>query len=154
MTRGEAVRAQEARALEHSERALDFRKAGATFRQIGAALGLSHEAARQAYHRAIRLTVQTLTQAAAEEVALFRSRLDTYRARLWAQLVGTPGPNPEDARAIIAALMRVDESERRLIGVDAERGSSSGPGENPVVLETKVLVIGAPPAVPEIKRPP
>jgi hypothetical protein len=106
-----------ARADRHTESAhrraqvLTARLAGATFEQIGRSLGITRQRAHQLYLDAMRQTVQEPAEQLRE---LEAARLDHLQARL-TPLLGQPGQVIPAA----LALLKVQESRRRLFGLDA-----------------------------------
>lgn len=104
-TRPEKVRAT----LETQRRAAELRAAGATFREIGQALGIDHTWARA-------LVVQALTEATYENATLMRrqegQRLDRLQRAAWGKAIGG------DLKAI-DTVRRLMERRAALYGLDA-----------------------------------
>jgi hypothetical protein len=95
--------------FEQQRKALAYRAAGYTYREIGKALDCDHTWARQ-------LCITALTEERAEDVSELRDaaghRLDQLRRAAW------PAAMNGDIRAITAVL-RVEERYARLFGLDA-----------------------------------
>lgn len=95
--------------FEKQRKAVAYRAAGYTYREIGKALSISHVNARQ-------LCIEALVEERAESVAELRDqaghRLDQLRRAAW------PAAMNGDVRAITACL-RIEERYARLFGLDA-----------------------------------
>jgi hypothetical protein len=99
-------------AAERPIRAFELRKQGYSYREIGAALGVSHKTAHEDVQRVLA-ELATLRQAsAAEYVDLELERLDMAQQALAVHLeTGDP--------QIINSWVKVSESRRKLLGLDA-----------------------------------
>ena len=93
-------------------KAIELRKAGLTYEQIGAAVGISHEGARKAVLRVLsRLVAFTHEEATAlREIQLLR--INDMRKSVWAQA-------RTGHLASIDRVIRLDEREAKLTGIDA-----------------------------------
>jgi hypothetical protein len=123
-------------AAERRTKALELRKQGKSFGQIGAEMGVSEQRA----HALVTQELQRLNQHRSEEAAavcrLEVERLDEMFAGLWAQARQGDGPAIDRALAIMARrakLLGLEAAEkhqvsgqvttvRRYIGVDVEGG--------------------------------
>ncbi|HKV25618.1 MAG TPA: hypothetical protein VJN93_13575 [Candidatus Acidoferrum sp.] len=111
--------------------ALDLRAAGATYRQIGEALGVSKPRA----FKIVRLALDELIQHNQETVERVRQlelvRLDRYRLAL--------DPRKSDPR-VADTLIRISERVAKLHGIDApQRIEASGPGGVPIQTQEESL---------------
>ena len=103
---------QEEVAAERRLKALDLRKVGCSYRQIGTALKVSHEQARQDVMEALA-ALNALSLASADELrALEIERLDMAAYAIQAAV------RLGDVKAI-NAWVRLSESRRKLLGLDA-----------------------------------
>jgi hypothetical protein len=90
--------------------ALRLRRAGASFRAVGDALGVSHtQAQRLVEHGLARIATPDAIELRAAELALLDELQQALRPR-WAN--GDP--------AAISAAVRLSESRRKLLGIDAD----------------------------------
>jgi hypothetical protein len=120
-------------AAERDARALELRADGLSFRQIGQQLGCSSTTAfrrvergldrtlREPADRVRALELHRLDQALAHTVAVLRARhvvIQGGRAVL-DPTTGQPYPDHGPALAAIDRLLRISESRRRLLGLDA-----------------------------------
>lgn len=100
-----------ARRIEQAERraqALELRKAGATYEQIGAKLGITNQAA----HRLVSRGLAALGKEAAEDVlALELSRLDGLLMAMWPQA-------RRGNHGAVDRVLRIMERRARLLGLD------------------------------------
>jgi len=116
---------------ERDAEAARLRARGQSYRAIGEALGISQGSAHDAVQRALRATV---AEAAADARALELERLDAlYEAAMAVlerehvtvsngkviRLNGEPLPDDAPVLAAIDRLLRVSESRRKLLGLDA-----------------------------------
>lgn len=116
------------RAREREKKALELRKAGATYAQIAEKLGYSDP--KSAWHAVMR-ALDRLPREDAEKVRrLELSRLDTIALRLWRKIV-----EEGDIQAVNAYL-RVMERRARYLGLDApEKKALTDPsGKKPLRL--------------------
>jgi hypothetical protein len=74
------------RARERDARALELRAAGLAFDAIGAKLGVTGEAARQAVNRALGASAALIAERAEELRALEAERLDRAAAAIWPEV--------------------------------------------------------------------
>lgn len=146
---------RDARHVPRQLAAFQLRRDGLNYRQIGAQLGISYQAA----HKLVTKYMETLRTDLDELVADVRrmelERLDAIYARLWQDLqldqeggpleaTGQPGTNtavPSELpqRRIplssndVSALLRVMQRRAKLLGLDApEKIEASGPGGKPL----------------------
>ena len=99
-------------AAEREGQALELRKAGKTFAEIGADLGITKEGARQAVYRALGDLAESNLEAAAALRALESERLDKLLAAVW------PAATAGDLDAVDRAL-KIAARRARLCGLDA-----------------------------------
>lgn len=98
---------------ENRARAVELRKAGATYEQIGQQLGITKQSAHEAVTAAMRETAQTTAETAADVIQLELARLDQMLTGLWAQArQGVP--------VAVDRVLRIMERRARLLGLDAE----------------------------------
>jgi hypothetical protein len=105
-------RTREAAAARRRE-VWDLRLAGASFRQIGARFGVSAPQIHRDCRDVLARVVEETKQGAAEWVAMECARLDRLLMGVW------KGAINGDVPSAVAAL-RICESRRRLLGLDAE----------------------------------
>ena len=99
-------------AAERRARALELRKSGATFEEIGAEIGISAQAAHKVVWRALT-DMNTLAEGEAAELrGLELARLDALLAAVWTE--ATSGNLPAVDRAL-----KIGERRARLLGLDA-----------------------------------
>lgn len=99
-------------ARERESRAMDMRKAGATYDQIGERLGISKVGAFKAVKRVLERTAKTTTEAADDVRRIELERIDAMLLGLWK--AATNG----DARAVDSS-MRLSKRRSELLGLDA-----------------------------------
>lgn len=110
---------------ERQGKALELRKAGATYAQIAEAVGYAHE---QSAYKAVRKAMQAIVQEPSEELALLQQeRLNHMLVILWPRIQGG-----EDT-AINTAL-RVMERMDRLAGLDSGTGNLTINSQSNVVI--------------------
>jgi hypothetical protein len=111
---------------ERATRALDLRKAGTTYREIGRELGCSEQRAHQIVTEELQRLNARRGEAAAEVCRLELERLDAMLAGLW------PKAKKGDARAV-EKVLAVMARRAKLLGLDApERRELTGKGGGPV----------------------
>ena len=108
-------------AADRRHRALEMRKSGASYRAIGAQLGVSEKTAHQDVQQALA-SLAELEQSSADELRTMElMRLDMAALALAPKLkTGDP--------AIVGAWVRISESRRKLLGLDMQPGG--GPATN------------------------
>ena len=123
------------------QKALDLRISGARYRQIGAALGVSHNQA----HRDVTEALDELAQANQAKAGQLRDieleRCEKLTIALWAKV------KDGDAQAITAAV-RVMERRARLLGLDAptKTALTDPSGEAPFTSIHRVIIDRGEPA--------
>ena len=115
--RPDSTRAVNATARENAWRALELRKAGRTYRQIAARLQCSLGAAHKYVSSALAQLRGEVQESARELRELEIERLDDLERRLRARL--KPGCSEADCARLALAILRVSESRRKLLGLDA-----------------------------------
>lgn len=107
-----------ARGQETKYRAVELRKAGATYQQIGDQLGITKQSAHEAVTAAMRETAQATAETAADVIQLELARLDQMLTGLWGQArQGVP--------VAVDRVLRIMERRARLLGLDAEGPATS-----------------------------
>jgi hypothetical protein len=107
---------QSEQAAERHVRAFELRKAGASYRQIGRKLGVSGKTAYEDVQRVLAELAEMRLASAADYVALELERLDAAQLALYQHLeTGDP--------QIVNAWVKVSESRRKLLGLDAQPGT-------------------------------
>lgn len=112
------------------QQALELRRWGATFRQIGETLGISEQAVERAVDRALRRMDLDSEPARLAVRKLEVDRLDRYLLALATKIKGG------DTTAIDRAL-RIQERRATLLGLDAPKRTQSehaGPGGDPLLV--------------------
>ena len=102
-------------ALERELQALELRKAGATYREIGNALGISDVGAAKALRRAIRKLNERTVEQAAVVRRLELERLDRMQLALWNRATDIKNP---DLKAVDRVLKIMDH-RAKLLGLYA-----------------------------------
>lgn len=98
---------------ENRARAVELRKAGATYEQIGQQLGITRQSAHAHVVEAMRQVAQETSETAADVIQLELARLDQMLTGLWAQArQGVP--------VAVDRVLRIMERRARLLGLDAE----------------------------------
>lgn len=123
MSAGNTTSAAKARKLEHQQKALELRRAGLGYVDIGARLGLgksqAHRLVKAALAECIAAVNDEATQLKAEEL----SRLDGMLTGIWA-----------DARkghlGAIEKVLKIMERRAKLLGLDAPTRHALGGDEN------------------------
>lgn len=127
MARKDAQPGKSEAAAARRVKALDLRKAGASYRQIGAQLGVSEAQAFNDVKAALD-ALNKLEIAAAEDVRrLELERLDTLTLALW--------PNAKSGKeGAIDRILKLMERRAKLLGLDAPtKQELSGPDGEPLV---------------------
>lgn len=139
------------RALERRLQAIELRKAGANYRQIGEQLGVSHTQARKDVMHCLRLTYRELATRAQRLIALEYERLE--RPMITLAKIVTEGPKTHGSRLYIDACeqwRKLSESRRRLLGLDKGRAGGGAEGEDD---DDDRTAIDVPCIVIEVGRP-
>ena len=111
-------------AHERKLRALEMRKARASYREIGAALGVSSTAAWKMVNRAL---IETVQDPADEVRKLELESLDRLESRLWADATDL---------AHVDRILKIKEYRAKLLGLYAPvRTEQSGPGGGAIQIE-------------------
>ena len=105
-------RATKVVARERELKAIELRKAGAAYEQIGRTLGITHEGARKAVLRALARIIDLTNETAETYRQLQLVRIDDMRKSVWAQA-------RSGHLAAIDRVLRLDEREARLLGLFA-----------------------------------
>lgn len=114
------------RATERTVEALELRKAGLSYRQIGERLGISAAAAHKLVSKALGELSERARDVAQETLALELERLDAMTALLWEELAKLKAleASQEGARplsrtlAVVDRLIRLTEVRARLLRLD------------------------------------
>ncbi|RVT48393.1 hypothetical protein [Rubrivivax albus] len=113
--------------LERQAKALELRRAGLGYREIGAHLGVSHTSAHKMVSQAVEATWARISDATDELKALELSRLDAMLGAVW------PAAHRGNLGAVDRAL-KIAERRARLLGLDAPaRRELTGKGGLPLV---------------------
>lgn len=128
-------------AAERQIKAFELRKAGASYRDIGAQLGVSHKTVHEDVQDVLAELAEQRLASAAEYVTLELERLDAAQLALFQHL---DSGDPQ----IVNAWVKVSESRRRLLGLDAPtKVAQTNPDGTPTdyaQLRTVVLNLLAP----------
>lgn len=103
-------------ASDRARHALGLRRRGFTFRAIARRLDVSVSTAHGYVSEALADLRREASESAAELRQIEADRLDALTLRLWKALRGS---SPGDCARLALALLRVSESRRKLIGLDA-----------------------------------
>jgi len=114
MSRGAGSKGSKRRiiAREREKRAMELRLAGATYAQIGEALGISAQAAHKAVMRALDRINEKLAEDAQKVLRLELERLDKMLLALWPQA-------QRGNQGAVDRILRIMERRARLLGLDA-----------------------------------
>lgn len=113
MARKDANPGQKEQAAERHVQAFELRKQGYSYRDIGAALGVSHKTAWEDVQRVLAELAETRLTSAAAYVDMELEHLDMAQQALHQHLeTGDP--------QIINSWVKVSESRRKLLGLDAQ----------------------------------
>jgi hypothetical protein len=113
MPRGTASRRHVSRA-ERTARALELRKAGLTFRQIGADLGVTEQRAHQVVTRELARLNAKRAEDGDTVTRLEVERLDALLATVWPKALAGDLPSFDRVLAVLAR-------RAKLLGIDAEK---------------------------------
>lgn len=116
MPRKDANRGKTENAAERHVRAFELRKQGYSYRDIGAALGVSGKTAFEDIRMVLAELAAQRLASAAEYVTLELEHLDMAQQSLYQHL---DSGDPQ----IINAWVKVSESRRKLLGLDAQPGA-------------------------------
>lgn len=112
MSSGNAFSARRVTAIQRQQRAVELRRAGYSYREIGKAIGIGTTSAHRLVTRAVVETRKAIAEDVNEMRALELSRLDALLGGLWA-----------DARrghlGAIDRVLRIMERRAKLLGLDA-----------------------------------
>lgn len=112
MARGKKSEARQINIEERRQQALDYRKAGYSYRDIGARLDVSHEQVRRDIEAALAALVDDTKDSAGQLRQLELERLDMLTKALEPMAkVGNPGA--------VNSFLRVMERRAKLLGLDA-----------------------------------
>ncbi len=103
-------------AAERRLKAIELRKCGASYRQIGRKLGVSGKTAHEDIQAVLSELSALRLASAADYVALEMERLDAAQLALYQHL---DSGDPQ----IINSWVKVSESRRKLLGLDAQPGT-------------------------------
>lgn len=113
----DATRAVNAEAREQAWRALEHRKAGLTYRQIAARLQCSLGGAHKYVTSALAELRSEVQESARDLRELEIEKLDALELRLRRRL--KPDCSDADCAKLATAILKVSESRRKLLGLDA-----------------------------------
>ena len=127
MARGKKSEARQINIEERRQQALDFRKAGYSYRDIGARLEVSHEQARRDVEAALAALVADTKGSAEQLRQLELERLDMLTKALEPMAaVGNPGA--------VNSFLRVMERRAKLLGLDKPQAVDVTTGGDKLVL--------------------
>lgn len=127
MARGKKSEARQINIEERRQQALDFRKAGYSYRDIGARLEVSHEQARRDVEAALAALVADTKDSAEQLRQLELERLDMLTKALEPMAaVGNPGA--------VNSFLRVMERRAKLLGLDKPQAVDVTTGGDKLVL--------------------
>ena len=117
------------KARERAIQALELRKAGADYRQIGVALECSPQRAHQIVSAYLNKLNKQLAEGVEDVTAMEEQRLDALFMAAW------PAAKAGDAQSIAVAL-RVMERRARMLGLDAPtKNEHTGEGGRAIAME-------------------
>ena len=122
-------------AREREHEALELRKAGATYRQIGKRLGISATSAHTRVMSALREMSELTGEKAAEVRGIELQRLDTMLLGLWSKA------RAGDVSAIDRAV-KIMQRRADMLGLDApKRSEFAGPDGTPLNFKAEVVFV-------------
>ena len=106
------------RELERS--AIQLRKAGASYEQIGQQLKVTTTEAFRAVERAVRRVTRECRTDAEDVRALELERLDTLQMHLWKQVTaqGADAQPPEIVQGAVDKILKIQDRRQKLLGID------------------------------------
>lgn len=113
MSREPQASARRVQGAENKQRALELRKAGATYEQIGQQLGMTRQSAHKAVKTALESIAKESSEEAAEVLVLELERLDQMLTGLWVSA-------RQGNVASVDRVLRIMERRSRLLGLDAD----------------------------------
>ena len=113
----DATRAVNAAARENAWQALELRKTGQTYRQIAASLQCSLGAAHKYVTSALAELRSEAQESALDLRELEIAKLDALECHLQERL--KPGCSDADCAKLATAIVKISESRRKLLGLDA-----------------------------------
>jgi len=126
------TRAKRTVTAERRQKALEMRKAGATYMQIGNALGISNVAAHKHVMAALKVLTEKTIEDASEVLRLELERLDQLQLQLWTKA-------KQGHLGSIDRILKVMDRRAKLLGIDApEKRELTGPNGAP--LPTRLVI--------------
>lgn len=110
------MRGEQIAACERARHALDLRRKGASYRDIAHSLGVAPSTAYGYVREELDELRREVTETAAELRDVEVQRLDALTSQLFLMLDRS---NPSEGARLALALVRVSESRRQLLGLDA-----------------------------------
>lgn len=120
MARKDPNQAAKAEAEVRRVKAFELRKAGASYRAIGAALGVSEATAHRDIHAVLKRLAKQQEGHAEEYRQLELERLDALIASVWSQARGDKKKNIPPDLAAMDRLMRLMQQRARLMGLELQ----------------------------------
>ncbi len=125
---------------EREARALEMRKAGKTYEQIGAALGVSGPGAYQIVMRVLKQMNAEMADGLPEVSRLEVERLDALLAVAWPLAIGGQYTDPDTGEtkqrapdpAWLDRVVKITERRAKMLGIDVAKLELSGPGGGPL----------------------
>ena len=132
MNKAEKEISRAALARERRQKAFEMRKAGASYEQIGKALGISMQAA----HKHVKKHLQQIAEKTDEDA---REVLKLELARLDQMLLGLYQNAKSGKEGAVDRVLKIMERRAKLLGIDApSRRELSGPNGDP--LPTRLVI--------------
>lgn len=105
-------------ALERQRVALELRKQGFTYEEIGTHLGVTRQAAHQMVKRAIKVISEEVHETADDVLQIELQRLDRMLIRLWRQAF-PKDENAEVNHRIVETMLKIMDRRAKYLGLDA-----------------------------------
>lgn len=122
----------DARIEARRQRAFEMRRGGGSYRAIGAALGVSHEIARQDVAAIMEQVNAESREMAAEYRSIQIERLDAMLTAIWPRALKANPENPQAQMAAVDRVLRIEERRAKLLGLDAPQAVDlSTPSDRP-----------------------
>lgn len=117
------------KAAERRLRALELRRAGLTYQQIGDQMGITRQAANQLIRRVMNETLSKTAESAQVAVCLELERLDEWQVQVIREM------RKGNVLPAVDRLLKIAERRAKLLGLDApkqHKAEVSGPDGGPV----------------------
>lgn len=130
-------------AVDRQAQALDLRRAGASLRDIGRALGVDHTTAKKYLDKAMADLQAAQNEKAEATRAVELDRLERLHMALWPIATGKD-TEPDTRNKTIDRLIRISERRSKLLGLDAPvKQELTGKDGEPIKQRIEVVYVDA-----------